>query len=119
MDTLIPLTEQRAVYMKDVIDELEVTAADDMQPVIFLGDGVPVFREMIEERMQVPYLFAAPHLARQRAGSVGALAVKLYGDGIFESAAEHAPVYLRKSQAEQEKERAAERKAAEAGEEKA
>ena len=41
--------------------------------VIFLGDGVPVFREKIQEMCQVPYLFAPGHVSRQRAGAVAAL----------------------------------------------
>ena len=103
------LTEQRAIYMKDVIEEVNAIG----RRVIFLGDGVPVYKEMIEENIRVPYTFAPAHLNRQRAGAVGALAMILAEQGIMENADDHAPFYLRKSQAEQEKERA-EKAAAEA-----
>nr|WP_330373282.1 hypothetical protein [Kineothrix alysoides] len=41
--------------------------------VIFLGDGVPVFREQLRLLMEVPYHFAPAHLNRQRAASVAAI----------------------------------------------
>ena len=40
--------------------------------VVFLGDGVPVYRENIKETMKVPYIFAPPHMCRQSAAAVGA-----------------------------------------------
>ncbi len=91
---------------EDCGDLTEMSNSLGLCRVIFLGDGVPVFRKMIEEGCKVPYLFAPAHLNRQRAGAVGALAMRMFEQGIFESAEEHAPIYLRKSQAEQEKERA-------------
>lgn len=71
--------------------------------VIFLGDGVPVYKEKIEELATVPITFAPPHMSRQRAGAVGALAFKYYSEGKVESAADHKPDYLRLSQAERER----------------
>ena len=38
--------------------------------VIFLGDGVPVNRAVIEEEMKVPYSFAPAQASRQRASAV-------------------------------------------------
>ena len=43
------------------------------QPVTFLGDGVPVFCELITEKMEVPYSFAPAHVNKQRAAAVAAL----------------------------------------------
>lgn len=74
------------------------------QQVIFLGDGVPVCRHIIEEEMKVPYDFAPAHVNRQRAASVAALGAVYYSEGKTEPAAEHKPDYLRKSQAERERE---------------
>ncbi len=95
-----------------VLRPQEVTAAEDIfkvlngmgRPVVFLGDGVPVHGKLIEEKMEVPYSYAPPHLARQRAGAVGALAFLYYEAGNIQSAEEFAPVYLRPSQAERERE---------------
>ena len=73
------------------------------EPVTFLGDGVPVYRETIEAVLTVPHTYAPPHLSRQRAGSVGALAIAR-GMACAVPARDHRPVYLRKSQAERERE---------------
>ena len=70
--------------------------------MIFLGDGVPVFADMIRERVKAPLQFAPAHLCMQRAAAVGTLAVQYYREGRLESAAEHKPEYLRLSQAERE-----------------
>ncbi len=78
--------------------------------VIFLGDGVPVYREMLKELVTVPYQFAPAHLNRQRASAIAALAMEYARAGKFETAEEHRPEYLRMSQAERE--RAARRQAA-------
>ncbi|MBT9776267.1 tRNA (adenosine(37)-N6)-threonylcarbamoyltransferase complex dimerization subunit type 1 TsaB [Clostridium sp. MCC353] len=71
--------------------------------VIFLGDGVPVYREQIVKLLTVPFDFAPPHMNRQRAGAVAALGAVYYQEGKTETAAEHGPDYLRKSQAERER----------------
>lgn len=78
------------------------------EPVVFLGDGVPVYREVIRTELTVPFDFAPAHVNRQRAASVAALGMKYYERGQVETAAGHAPDYLRKSQAERELEAARE-----------
>ena len=72
--------------------------------VIFLGDGVPVCRPVIEAEMKVPYDLAPAHVNRQRAAAVAALGAVYFSEGRIETAAEHKPDYLRKSQAERERE---------------
>ena len=73
--------------------------------VIFLGDGVPVFRDVLTEKLMkgIPFSFAPAHLNKQRAGAVAALAVSYVRAGRIETAAEHRPDYLRPSQAERER----------------
>ncbi len=71
--------------------------------VIFLGDGVPVFGERMAQIMRVPYTTAPPHRARQSAAAVAALGSIYYEQGKAVSGAEHAPEYLRLSQAERER----------------
>ena len=73
--------------------------------VVFLGDGVPVFRDILKERIKVPYSFAPNTCNRQRAAVIGWLGLQLFKQGIFESAVSHAPEYLRLSQAERERNR--------------
>ena len=97
-DKLQVLEAQMAVE----IDELAKKLCTYGKPVIFLGDGVPVFKPYIEEHIQVPHSYAPIHLSQQRAGALGALALQYYHEGKYESAAEHQPDYLRLSQAERE-----------------
>lgn len=94
--------EQCAVDITDILNKLNEFGRD----VIFLGDGVPVYKEIIRKQMKVPFAFAAAHNNRQRAASVAALGAVYYAAGKSISAAQHAPEYLRKSQAEREMEAA-------------
>ena len=82
------------------------------EPVIFLGDGVPVFKDQIRERLTVPFSFAPAHVNRQRAAAVAALGARYFAEGKMESSDDYRPDYLRKSQAERERE---EREAKEGG----
>lgn len=90
--------EQNAAGIEQTIEELNELESE----VIFLGDGVPVYKDIIERCMTVPFFFAPPHLNRQRAAAVGCLALQYFKEGKTESAKEHKPVYLRLSQAERE-----------------
>ncbi len=74
--------------------------------VIFLGDGVPVYLSVIREKLRVDYSLAPPGSNRQRAGSVAALGAVYYARGKTVDAGAHRPEYLRKSQAERERETA-------------
>lgn len=71
--------------------------------VVFLGDGVPVYEKMLAEGLKVPYSFAPSFMNRQRAAAVGALGIRYYQEGKYETAMEHQPEYLRVSQAERER----------------
>ena len=85
------------------IEEIAGILNDLGREVIFLGDGVPVFRERMKEIMQVPYTLAPAHMNRQRAASIGALGSVYYAQGRFVSGEAFVPEYLRLSQAEREK----------------
>lgn len=91
--------EQTAVGFDELAAKLNVLGRE----VLFLGDGVPVFAEAMKELLQIPYYFAPAHMNRQRAASVAALGKEKFEQGIFEDAADHAPEYLRLSQAERER----------------
>lgn len=97
-DKLVTKMEDSAIAVSELIDTLNKNG----EPVIFLGDGVPVYEKMLEEGLTVPYLIAPAHLNRQRAGAVGTLAVQYYKEGKVEASKDHKPEYLRKSQAERE-----------------
>ena len=91
--------EQCAVAVEEIIEEINSLGKE----VIFLGDGVPVYEEIIKEKMNVNYVFAPAHMNRQRAGAVAVLAQNYIKEGKIETAAEHMPDYLRLSQAERER----------------
>jgi len=103
-DELLVIRDQTACAVSDIINEINSLG----KKVIFVGDGVKVYRKVIEEEVRVDYEFAPVHLNLQRAGSIAALGIYYYRKSKYEKAAEHAPVYLRPSQAERERaERAA------------
>ncbi|MCM1185220.1 MAG: tRNA (adenosine(37)-N6)-threonylcarbamoyltransferase complex dimerization subunit type 1 TsaB [Lachnoclostridium sp.] len=96
------LKEQCAVDIHDILEQINAQNRE----VIFLGDGVPVYREVIEAQTKVPFTFAPASHSRQRAAAVASLGAIYYKEGKIVTAAEHKPEYLRKSQAEREKENA-------------
>ena len=93
------LEAQNASPIEELIERLNIHG----RPVVFLGDGVPVYQDVIREKMRVPFSFAPASANRQRAAVVGALGIQYYKEGKFETAMEHQPDYLRVSQAERER----------------
>lgn len=91
--------DQMALSVADLIQKLNTLG----RPVTFLGDGVPVYQELLKEGLQVPYTFAPAHCNRQSGAAVGALGMEYLKAGKVEIAAEHEPDYLRVSQAERER----------------
>ncbi|MDE5781329.1 MAG: tRNA (adenosine(37)-N6)-threonylcarbamoyltransferase complex dimerization subunit type 1 TsaB [Lachnospiraceae bacterium] len=85
------------------IDELVKKLENLNEEVIFTGDGIPVFKDYIDENMKNIHSFAPPHMSRQRAASVAALGKQYYLSGKTETAEAHVPDYLRLSQAERER----------------
>lgn len=115
--------EQCPMDMRELVYSLNERG----EKVIFLGDGVPVYRRIIEEEMKAPYVFAPAQMNRQRASCVAALGMMALGQtescerlcpentadsggeggykGVFVvEAADFTPDYLRKSQAERQRE---------------
>lgn len=91
--------DQCAVDIGEILDRLN----ELQEPVLFAGDGVPVFADSIRERLEIPYSFAPAHVNKQRASAVAALGLQYYKDGKYQTAEEYRPHYLRKSQAERER----------------
>lgn len=92
------LVSQKAVSIEEIVEEINETG----KKVVFLGDGVEVYRSIIYEKIKVPCRFAPIHLSKQRAAAVGALAIEYYKRGKVEHCDLHEPTYLRESQAERE-----------------
>lgn len=91
--------EQTAISVEELCEKLNEIGRE----VIILGDGVPVYREQIDGLLKVPHTYAPANMNRQRASSLGILAMDYLKKGITETADEHKPDYLRLSQAERER----------------
>lgn len=98
LHTVIP---QNPMDIHDLLEKLLQLG----RPVIFLGDGVPVYHEVIRAYRGLSFFVAPPGNNRQRAASVASLGAVYYAEGRTVAAAQHSPEYLRKSQAEREAER--------------
>lgn len=90
--------EQCAIAVEELVDKINQLGKE----VIFLGDGVPVFKDILKEKLTVNFTFAPAHNNRQRAGAVAVLGGEYFAKGKYETAMEHGPNYLRQSQAERE-----------------
>lgn len=95
MKTVIPQNPVDIVEMLEKLNALN-------RPVVFLGDGVPVYRALIKEHAKTDYCFAPAGQNRQRAAGVAALGAVYLAQGRQIDADAHQPEYLRKSQAERE-----------------
>lgn len=89
---------QCIMMINDLITELD----SNKEAVIFLGDGIDVHKDIIDETMKTEHYYAPASMNRQKASSLASLASIYYKEGKVENAAEHKPEYLRLSQAERE-----------------
>lgn len=84
------------------IDELCHRLNEMKMNVMFLGDGIDVYRDILVDKVEGKISFAPAHLKNQRASAVGMRAFTLYKEGKIDTADSHVPEYLRLSQAERE-----------------
>ena len=97
---LLTKLEQCAISIEELAEEINRLG----HPVIMLGDGVDRFMENMDELLKVEHRYAPAGMNRQSAASLARLAQQYYSEGKYTGAEEHTPVYLRKSQAERERE---------------
>lgn len=100
LKTLLP---DSAMSIEELITKVSEIADEQNRNIVFLGDGVPVFKEAILEALKDRCSFAPAHMNRQRAAAFGYLALERFAAGEVVSCYEHAPEYLRLSQAERER----------------
>lgn len=93
------LLPQCAVSVEEIAEKLN----EFNREVILLGDGIPVYADVLMQLLTVPYSIAPAHMNRQRAAAFGMLAFRYIKEGKTVEASKHAPEYLRLSQAEREK----------------
>ena len=97
--TLTRVCEDKAVSLESLLDELK----NLKKKVLFLGDGVLVYREEILEYLGDNAKFAKGNNNLNMAGSVAELGYEAALSGDTISYAELAPNYIRLSQAERER----------------
>lgn len=90
----------RAISVEELCSEL--SASD--KKTVFVGDGVPAYRDVIEELLGDKAVFAPSCANMQRASALAPAAARLFDEGKTMTCYELKPVYLRKSQAEREAE---------------
>ncbi|MCQ2536442.1 MAG: tRNA (adenosine(37)-N6)-threonylcarbamoyltransferase complex dimerization subunit type 1 TsaB [Lachnospiraceae bacterium] len=90
---------QDALAIEDFIEKVNAYGKN----ALFLGDGVPVFKEDIEKLCTVPFSFAKPGQNRQSASSVLRAAKDKFDKGELKQGDELRLNYLRVSQAERER----------------
>lgn len=97
-DALNRLTDHMIIPVIDVIK----TLVKRDEKVIFMGDGIDVYKKEIMKGLGDKTYFAPPSLRLQRASTVALLAIEKVRQGDIISHMDYAPVYLRPSQAERE-----------------
>lgn len=100
LKSLLPQTPMEVPRLAERLNALQ-------REVLLLGDGAAVYKEEMEELLTVPHAWVPAHLNKQRAAAVAVLGLQYLREGKTETAAEHQPIYLRLSQAEQEREKKA------------
>ncbi|TAN41189.1 MAG: tRNA (adenosine(37)-N6)-threonylcarbamoyltransferase complex dimerization subunit type 1 TsaB [Nitrospirae bacterium] len=88
--TLMP---ERATALEDLLEKINV-------PTVFLGDGVPIYRSRIEQKLGDKAIFAPPHKSVPAPANTAYLCVQKARREEFEDPIALTPAYLRKSEAE-------------------
>ena len=97
------IQEQCAISVEELAGRLKEECEKYGKKVVLLGDGVPVYREKVQEILQGQCEFAPASCNRQRAACVAVLGQSLAAAGKTVSSDDFAPEYLRMSQAERER----------------
>lgn len=97
------ILEATPMSIEDLCKKISDTAKETGKRIIFLGDGVPVYDECIKELLDTEYTYAPAYMNRQRAAAFGPYAIEKLKKGEAVKCYEHAPEYLRLSQAERER----------------
>ena len=101
-DSFETIIDQRVISVAELIEELNsMDHKLTKEGIVLLGDGITEAQELFYRKLKVPYCIAPPHTKLQRAAAVASLGALYFEKGRTVSASSHAPLYLRKSQAEQ------------------
>ena len=97
-EVLERIADHNALDMGELLQNLN----DREEDIIFIGDGIEVFKGQILDTLGERAKFAPSFLKMQRASTLGHIACEEYAKGNTVDADLFAPIYLRKSQAERE-----------------
>ena len=95
--------DECAIDVKELTDRVNEISKENDMGVIFLGDGLPVYENEIDTYVSANYIKAPSHMNRQRAAAFSYLAIEKFNNGEYVKCEDHAPDYLRLSQAERER----------------
>jgi len=98
------LCGQELALIEEVLASAADMAKNTGKQLIFVGDAVSLYDDMIEEKLHSECIIAAPNNCMPHAGSVAARGAQLFSAGCCVSADRHVPDYLRPSQAERTRE---------------
>lgn len=101
--SLKTIVDECAVAVEDILCKLNELSVQYNKKVILLGDGIPVYIDIIKEKLSASYIIAPAYANRQRAAAFAPIAIEKLKRGEAVSSYEHAPSYLRLSQAERER----------------
>lgn len=93
------ITDDRALGIDELLDEL----SQKNQKIIFVGDGVAVFKEKIKEKLSTAAVFAPVSMQMNLAASVAEIGLDKFLRGEVIEYDKLVPQYLRLSQAERER----------------
>jgi len=98
-DGLVRITEDRALALDELLEELKKTE----KPVLFMGDGTLVFEEKIRSVLGDAAVFAPKLLNLNLGGAVAEIGLEKLKKGETPPYGKLVPSYVRLSQAEREK----------------
>jgi tRNA threonylcarbamoyladenosine biosynthesis protein TsaB len=102
-----PMLARLTDYFAEDIDAVVQKAGGYQRKIIFLGDGATALQDKIEsaaDQLALDFAFAPASLNWQNAASVGSLGLRLAQAGKTVTSENFRPFYLRRSQAERERE---------------
>ena len=103
-NNLNAILPDEALSIDAYLEKIAAVLSEKEMQAVFLGDGVPVHKEKIREKLGEKAFFAPTTVNRQRASSVAVLGAEKFARGSFVSADDFVPEYLRRPLAETSKE---------------
>lgn len=88
------------IRMPETVGPADQISAQIDAPCMFIGNGVPLYQELLQEKINQPVHWASPEKGRIQPAVVARLGLKKIEAGQTDDIMTFGPVYLRKSDAE-------------------